>query len=248
MPTVTGAHRRLNRSLLAESEKRLLIAIARRLPPSINSDHLSGLALTSMLVVGTGFAIMRVAPAGVLLVIAGLLGNWFGDSLDGTVARVRGHERPRFGYYVDHVIDLAGTAALFAGLACSDLMTASVAMAVLAGYFLVSAEVYLATHAAGIFRMSCGGIGPTELRILVGTGALYATWRPVVLVPWLGAERLFDVGGAIALVGFGVVFVVSGVRQTRDLYRLEPRPHGIPQSPRAGEPSLLPVSPQPWQS
>ena len=224
MPTFTHSHRRHHRSLLAAAEKRLLIALAHRLPPGIHSDHLTGLALASMFVVGAGFAVMSVTPWGALVVTTGLVSNWFGDSLDGTVARVRGHERPRFGYYVDHAIDLAGTVVLFAGLACSGLMTPLMAVAVLAGYLLVSAESYLATHAAGVFRMSFAGVGPTELRMLLVAGALYTAWRPVVDVPWAGALRLFDVGGALALAGFAVVFVVSASRQTRELYRLEPRP------------------------
>ena len=222
--TTAGSHRRDHRSVLAAAEKRLLIAMAHRLPQCVNSDHLTLLALASMFVVGAGFAAMRVSAWGALLVVVGLVTNWFGDSLDGTLARVRGHERPRFGYYVDHVIDLAGTAALFAGLACSGLMTPLMALAVLGGYLLVAAEAFLATHAAGVFRMASAGIGPTELRILLIVGALYAAWHPVVQVPWLGAQRLFDAGGAVSLVAFMVVFIVSSARQTRALYRLEPRP------------------------
>jgi phosphatidylglycerophosphate synthase len=224
MPIPECSHVRQHRSLLAGAEKRLLIAIARRLPSRVTSDQLSLLALVSMLVVGSGFAAMRATPWGALTVFGGLVGNWFGDSLDGTLARVRGHERPRFGYYVDHAIDLAGTVALFAGLACSGVMSPLMAMAVLSGYLLVCAEVFLATYSVGVFRMARAGMGPTELRILLIAGALYAAWHPFVDVPWFGAQRLFDVGGAIALVGFAGVFVTSTLRHTRHLYELEPLP------------------------
>src|SRR5215217_5094165 len=122
-----AAHRRDNRSILADAEKRLLIRMARALPPWIHSDHLSALALVCMCGVGVGFAAMRYTPGACWLVVGGLIGNWFGDSLDGTVARVRGHERPRFGYYVDHVIDMIGITAVFAGLALSGLITPVVA-------------------------------------------------------------------------------------------------------------------------
>ena len=101
-----------------------------------------------------------------------LLLNWFGDSLDGTVARVRDQQRPRYGYYVDHVIDLAGTALLFAGLAASGYMSPTIATLVVAAFFLVSAETYLATHARGVFKMAFIGVGPTELRILLAAGAI----------------------------------------------------------------------------
>src|SRR3954454_14964552 len=160
-------HTREHRSLLASVEKRLLIAIAGRLPRWLSSDHLTILGLTSMPAAAFAFACLgsaRWAPAAATVALAV---NWFGDSLDGTLARVRQRQRPRYGYYVDHVIDLAGTAALLAGMGASGVMEPAIAVAVLAAYLLVSAEIYLATHTIGIFRLSFGGVGPTELRIVV---------------------------------------------------------------------------------
>jgi phosphatidylglycerophosphate synthase len=243
MSSAPGSHRRDHRSVLAAAEKRLLVALARRLPSRVTSDHLSALALLSMVVAGVGFALMRLTPVGAWVVAAGLVANWFGDSLDGTLARVRGQERPRFGYYVDHAIDLAGSVALFTGLACSGLVSPVIGIAVLAGYLLVCAEVFLATHAAGVFRMSNVGIGPTELRILLMAGAFSAAAHPIAHVPWLGERPLFDVGGAVALAGFVVVFVMAALRQVRELHRLEP----VPSVPRpltvsqSGEPSRMPA-------
>ena len=118
MTTAATSHVRLNTSVLASIEKRTLIWIAGRLPRWINSDHLSALGLAAMAGAGASFVLAGTDPvAGALLVVLCLLLNWFGDSLDGTVARVRNQQRPRYGYYVDHVIDLTGTALLFAGLA-----------------------------------------------------------------------------------------------------------------------------------
>ena len=224
MSVPAGSHVRHHRSVLAAAEKRLLVAIARRMPARVTSDHLSLMALASMGLVGACFAAMSQAPWCAIGVVGGLAGNWFGDSLDGTLARVRGHERPRFGYYVDHAIDLAGACALFAGLACSGLMSPVMAMAALAGYLLVSGEVFLATHSTGVFRMSSLGVGPTELRVLLAIGALYAAVDPFVQVPWFGVHRLFDVGGLVALIGFIGIFAASAARQTRALYALEPLP------------------------
>ncbi len=224
MSSVAASHQRLNLSLLANAEKRLLIGLARRLPLAVHSDHLSLLAFASMLVASAGFVLMRLTPWGSALVAAGLVCNWFGDSLDGTVARVRGHERPRFGYYVDHAIDLAGTTALFVGLAGSGLMTPLLAVAVLAAYLLVSAETYLATHAGGTFRMSWLGFGPTELRVLIVVGTLYAAADPVVRIPGFGTHPLFDAGGAVALPALLLAFLSSSAKQTRALYLQEPRP------------------------
>jgi len=224
MPAQPAHHTREHLSLLAEAERRALIWIAGRLPARIHSDHLSALALLSMLAAGVSFASFRVTPWAALGVIVSLLANWFGDSLDGTVARVRGQQRPRYGFYVDHVIDLAGTAMLMAGLACSGLMSPLLAATVLAAYLLVAAESYLTTHAAGIFRMSFLGFGPTELRIVLAMGALKVVSSPLVNVGGLLEVRLFDLGGIVAIAGLTVAFVVSAVRNTVALYAAEPRP------------------------
>ncbi|MEQ1913192.1 MAG: CDP-alcohol phosphatidyltransferase family protein, partial [Vicinamibacterales bacterium] len=166
----------------------------------------------------------RVTPWAAAAVIISLTANWFGDSLDGTVARVRRQQRPRYGFYVDHVIDIAGTTMLVAGLALSGLMNPMVALAVLAGFLLVSSETYLATHAAGVFKMSFLGFGPTELRLLLMVGALRAAHSPWVQ-PFHGEPlRLFDIGGVVAAFALTVTFVIASVRNTRALYLAEPMP------------------------
>lgn len=226
MGTATaGVHVRDNSSVTARLEKQLLVWIAGRLPSSINSDHLSALGLISMGAAGCAFAAFHLSPhwaaAGVVIALAA---NWFGDSLDGTVARVRRQQRPRYGFYVDHIIDVAGTAMLLAGMALSGLMQPLVAAAVLIGYLLVSAESYLATHAAGTFRMSFLGFGPTELRLLLMAGAIRAAFTPWVTPFGLTTVRLFDLGGVLAVIGLVTAFVVSSARNTRALYVAEPMP------------------------
>ena len=221
---VGGRHTRENTGLLAGAEKRTLVWIARRLPPGIHSDHLSSLGLVAMAIAGLSFALFPVSHWAVAGVLVALAANWFGDSLDGTVARVRNQQRPRYGFYVDHVIDLAGTTFLLGGLACSGLMSPLPATLALAGFLLVSAETYLATHAAGVFRMSFMGVGPTELRILIAIGALRATVNPWVTFGELGAVRLFDIGAVIGAVGMFVVFAISAVRNTIALSVADPRP------------------------
>ena len=220
-----GTHTRDHRSVLAQAEKQALIWMAERLPRSVNSDHLSALGLTAMAAAGASFALYPFSPT---LAAGGVIGslalNWFGDSLDGTLARVRQQQRPRYGYYVDHVIDVAGASLLFGGLALSGLMSPLVAMTLLATYLLVSAETFLATHARGIFKMSFLGIGPTELRILIAAGAIKAALGPLVTVPLIGQIALFDLGGAIAIGGLLVTFVASSVGNTRALYLAEPLP------------------------
>jgi archaetidylinositol phosphate synthase len=216
-------HIREHRSLLAAAEKRLLIAIAHRLPGWVRSDQLTVLGLLAMPLAGAGFAVMGSTWSAPFVVAVALLLNWFGDSLDGTLARVRHRQRPRYGYYVDHVIDLAGTAALLSGMAASTLMTPSIALALLAAYLLVSAETYLATHTVGIFRMSFGGIGPTELRIVIAAGAFYVASHPWVHVGGVQV-RLLDVSGIVAGAGLLLAFAASAIRNTRALYLAEPLP------------------------
>jgi len=217
-------HTRDHRSLLASAEKRLLIAIARRLPARISSDQLTLLGLLSMPAAGLAFAAIPLTRWAAPALAIALTANWFGDSLDGTLARVRQQARPRYGYYVDHVIDLAGTLALVCGMAASGLMHASIAAALLAAYFLVSAETFLATHAAGVFRLSFAGIGPTELRILLAVGGVYVASHPRVEIAGWDA-LLLDVSGLVAIAGLVVAFVVSAISTTRALHRAEPLPH-----------------------
>jgi phosphatidylglycerophosphate synthase len=223
-------HVREHGSLLAAMEKRLLVSMARRLPQWVTSDQLTLLALAAMAVAGGGYALTGWDLRARWLVVAALAVNWFGDSLDGTVARVRRTERPRYGFYVDHVVDIAGSALLFAGLAASPFMSAPIALAVLVAYLLVSAEVYLATAVHRVFRMSFAGVGPTELRILMAIGTVMLARDPRVNLGALGQWQLFDVGGVVATAGLVVAFGASVIRNTRDLARLEPpqaRPPGV---------------------
>jgi phosphatidylglycerophosphate synthase len=220
----TAVHVRNTGAVTAAAEKRLLEGIARRLPASINSDHLSALGLAAMAAAGAAFAAMRVSRWAAAAVVVALAANWVGDSLDGTLARVRGQLRPRYGYYVDHVIDLAGATLLFAGIGCSGIMSPLLAASVLVGYLLVSAETYLMTHAAGVFRMSFLGMGPTELRVVLAVGAIRAAAVPFVTLGDWPPVRLFDVGGIVALAGFVLAFIASALRNTRALYVAEPIP------------------------
>ena len=217
-------HVRQNTSVLAAAERRALIWMAQRLPRWINSDHLSALGLVSMAGAGLAFWLAASDPIlGASLVVLCLLLNWFGDSLDGTVARVRNQQRPRYGYYIDHVIDLAGTAMLFAGLAASGYMTPAIAVLVVAAYYLVSAETFLSTHSRGVFTMAFLGIGPTELRVLLAAGAIALINKPMVAPLGIEPVRLWDLGGVIGTAGMVATFMASSIRNGRALYAEETR-------------------------
>ena len=216
-------HVRQHRSLLAAAEKRLLIYMAARLPMWVHSDHLTGLAMAAMVAAGGGFALARWDTRALWIVVVALAVNWFGDSLDGTLARVRKVERPRYGFYIDHVLDIVGITFLLGGLACSGFMTPVVALSLLVAYLLVSGEVFLATAVRGIFKMSVAGIGPTELRILLAIGAVVLRGDPHVDLGAFGRMPLFDFGGLIAAAGLGVTLVVSTLQNALALAELEPR-------------------------
>jgi archaetidylinositol phosphate synthase len=208
---------RVQTSLTAPLERRVLPWIAARLPGWINSDHLTFLGLVAMVSAGASYAMVRWNRAGLILATICLFLNWLGDSLDGTLARVRCQLRPRYGFYVDHVIDTVGSFFLMGGLAASGLILPRIAAGMLIAYLMLSAEVYLATHSIGKFRLSFGKFGPTELRILLGS-ANTALWlrgdTPVVG----DAYALFNLGGSIAIAGMFLALIVSIVRNAHQLY------------------------------
>jgi phosphatidylglycerophosphate synthase len=231
-------HEREHRSLLAAAEKRLLIRIASHLPSSIHSDHLTVLALAAMALAGLGFWLARWDNNWLWVVVGALAINWFGDSLDGTLARLRRVERPRYGFYVDHVLDIVGITFLLTGLACSGFMTPVIALSLLVAYLLVAGEVFLATAVRNVFRMSFAGFGPTELRIVLSIGAIALRGNSHVSFGALGRVHLFDVGGVVAIAGLVVALVWAIVRNTTELARLEPPRH--PDPPKtAGAPALV---------
>lgn len=223
MKEIIPAHIREYGGFLAAPEKRALLWLAQKTPRWIHSDHLTLLGLISMLAAGAGFWAASRNKFALILVVVALAANWLGDSLDGTLARVRNCQRPRYGYYVDHVIDLFGTAALLGGLAFSGYMNHTLAVMLLAAFALVEAEVFLATHVQHVFRLSCFCVGPTELRLILAAGTLYLLHNPWIRLGGKGPFLLFDVGGIVAIAGLLAAFVYSAIRNTRLLYRAEPR-------------------------
>jgi phosphatidylglycerophosphate synthase len=219
--TFTHATRELT-GFTARREKELLVWIARRLPRSVNADHLTLLAALAMPGAAAAYAWARTWPPALHFVNLCLLLNWLGDSLDGTLARVRGEERPRYGFYVDHVLDCAGAVVLVMGMAASDLMTWYLALPLLVAYLLVCVEVYLATYCLATFRMSFLGVGPTELRLLLAVGNLAALQHPFVTLAGQ-AWKLFDLGALVAIAALLVVFVTSATRNGKALFDAEPR-------------------------
>jgi len=214
---------RRNGSVTAAAEKRLLVWMAERVPAWVSSDGLTLLGFGAQIAAGACYALARYDRRWLALGIWCIVLNWLGDSLDGTLARVRQQQRPRYGFYVDHMVDAFGSIALMAGLGLSGLVHWPVAVAMLVGFLLLAGESFLATYTLGRFEMSQGMFGPTEIRLLLIAGNIALMRTPFVTVfghQWL----LFDIGGVIAVMGmFGMAVWVS-LRHTAELYREEPLP------------------------
>jgi phosphatidylglycerophosphate synthase len=208
-------------SILAPLERVALRGLARRMPGWVNSDHLSVLGLAGMLMAGVCYAASKQHPLMLHLVNLFIFLNWFGDSLDGTLARYRDRQRPRYGFYVDHIIDTFGALFLLFGIALSGYMSERVAAAVLIVFFMLAINSYLAAYALGVFKLSQWKLGPTELRLLLMIGNVFLIYRPRV---YHRRYLLFDVGGVVAIIGMALMLVVLTIRNTRTLYELERLP------------------------
>jgi len=215
--------RRVNQSLTASMEKRALLWMAERAPKWVSSDQLTALGLCAQVAAGVFYALSRYNRYALFLVIVCIVFNWLGDSLDGTLARVRRQQRPRYGFYVDHMVDIFGAVALMCGLGFSGFLHWQIAIAMLVVFLILSSESYLATYTLLCFELSQGIFGPTEIRILLIIGNLALLHNPYAKL-FGHTMRLFDLGGAIAAAGMFTMAIIVAIRHTAQLYRQEPLP------------------------
>jgi phosphatidylglycerophosphate synthase len=217
---------RLQLSITSNYERRILAYLAQRLPKQIHSDHLTLLGLISMFAAGASYALARYNHLGLLGATLALATNWFGDSLDGTLARHRNQQRPRYGFYVDHLIDSFGALFLTAGLAASAYMAFPTAAALLVAFLLLSIESYLATYTLGVFHMSHAGLGPTEIRILLAIANLTLYFHPQFTYIHLHHQRyrLLDFAGIISASIMFLMVIAASIIHTRTLYQQETKP------------------------
>jgi archaetidylinositol phosphate synthase len=213
-----GSPARIQESVLAALEKRLLLWLAERIPSRLNSDHLTVLGFAAQLLTGISYALARFDKLWLIVGIGFMVLNWFGDSLDGTLARVRNQQRPRYGFYVDHILDSIGSVALMGGLALSGYMSPALAISLLVLFLLLSIQSYLAAYTLGEFRMSFWSFGPTELRLLLVAGNLALfRWQTILH----GHYRLFDFGGAIGIAGMSAMLIFFTIKNIVRLYQEE---------------------------
>ena len=218
--------KRTQQSFLATLEKRALLWMAARAPSWINSDHLTVLGLAAMAGAGLSYWWARSNRVGLLLAILCLAVNWLGDSLDGTLARFRNCCRPRYGFYVDHVVDAFSALFLLGGLAMSGYMSPWIALGLLVAYLMLSVEIYLASYTLGDFKISYFKMGPTELRLLLCIGNLSLLWKSMAHLAGR-AYRILDIGGTMGISGMLLILCISVITNTARLYRREPLPEAL---------------------
>lgn len=216
-------HERTAPFLLAGFESRVLPALAKALPRWVVPDHLTALGLFAATVVGASYVLSNRSPAWLWVASGGLVLQWYGDSLDGTLARVRKIERPRYGYYLDHITDAYSTFVIGVGLGLSPYLLLSIALAIVILYLILSINVYLETYVFGEFRLGYAVLGPTEARVALILANTFA-----ILVGPLGfrvlgqSVTLFDVLGAVGVLAMIVLLLVRISGNLRSLGRLEP--------------------------
>jgi phosphatidylglycerophosphate synthase len=229
--------KRQQTSILAPLERAALRWLAQRMPAWINSDHLSLLGFAAFFLAGVFYAASGRNPMLLHVVNVCILLNWFGDSLDGTLARYRNCQRPRYGFYVDHIIDTFGTTFVIVGLAISGYITERVAAGALIVFLMLAINSYLAAYSLSIFKISHGKLGPTEIRLVLIIGNLFLLNSPHTRI--FGHRfLLFDVGGIVAVIGMAAMLIISSIKNTHALYKLEPMPELPSGSPTVREGSV----------
>jgi phosphatidylglycerophosphate synthase len=218
-PTPPPLSRRRLDGLTADVERHLLVAIARRLPRWVTPDQLTAVGALGMASAGLFYALVPVTALALVGVNLSLVVNWLGDSLDGTLARVRERQRPRYGFYVDHLVDGVGAAMLMAGLAASGLATPAMVWTTLVVYLLVQLHIVLKAHVTGVFQISFGRVGGTELRLL-----LIALTTALLVLPELRLAldgRLLDVALGVGTTALAGAALLDAIRTARLLDRAE---------------------------
>jgi phosphatidylglycerophosphate synthase len=209
--------------LLARFERRALPWLARRLPSRVMPDHLTLLGILAAAGIAAAYLLSNQDPAWLWAVNALLVVHWFGDSLDGTLARVRRIERPKYGYYLDHLTDAFSTVAIGLGLGLSPYMLLSVGLAIVIAYLVLSINVYLETQVFGVFRLGYSWVGPTEARavLFVVNGLLAAGTGLDFTIREIGLT-LLDVVGVLAAATMVVLLLIRVEENLRGLAREEP--------------------------
>lgn len=214
-------HQRVNNMLLGSLERPALQWLVARMPAWVTPDVLTGIGVAAAVMIFAGYWLTNLSPWWLWFVNLGFVLNWFGDSLDGTLARFRKIERPKFGFYIDHTVDAVAEFLTIIGIGMSPYLRLDIAAFALIGYLLVSVHVYVRTAVDGVFKISYAFIGPTEMRViimLVNT-AIFFRGNPKVTLPYVGQTTGFDVVGVFLAIGMGIAFLISSTKEAVRLAR-----------------------------
>lgn len=220
------SHTRVINSILGNTEKKVLLWLAPRMPAWVVPDTLTFLGLFASVLIFLGYALTVYDKRFLWLASFGFILNWFGDSLDGTLARVRKIERPRYGFFVDHIIDSVAEVLIFIGLGISPFVRFDLACLALIVYMLMSVFVYLGTYVNGVFRISYAGLGPTETRVLaiLANTLIFFTNNPMVYLPF-ATVTLYDVFVTLIIILGVVLFSINSISMARDLSKEDRAAH-----------------------
>ena len=217
-------HSRVNRILLGPLERPALKWFAEHMPGWMTPDILTAIGFFGAIIIAVSYYLTNFNPAFLWLASFGFFINWFGDSLDGTLARYRKIERPRYGFFLDHTLDSASETIIFIGLGLSPYVNLNLAFLALIGYLLLSIFVFISTYVSGEFKISYGSFGPTEIRavaILANT-LIFFLGNPVVGI--FGREvPLYDLLLGIVTIALFSIFIVSTILRARELNEMEKR-------------------------
>lgn len=204
--TETKQSTRIQTSLLNPSEKVILRALARRIPLFVTSDHLTAIGVVGAVIVLVGYALTTYSPAWLWLANAGFFINWFGDSLDGTLARFRNQQRPLYGFYIDHNLDCVCAFLMVLGAGMSAYMSLTVALLIIVPYFMLDVFVMINAHLKNEFQLTFAKLGPTELRLIIILVNACFFFIPT-LQTWSYTFSLFGHNHTLLALDFAALFI-----------------------------------------
>ena len=221
---------RIQTSILNPLEKKVLVWLAERMPSWVTSDMLTLVGFLGAIVMATGYALANRNLNWLWLSCLGLMINWFGDSLDGSLARVRNTQRKTYGFYIDHNVDVINETIMFVGVGLSPLVNMSFAMFALVAYFMLSIYVYIDCHLKGEMRLTYAGMGPTEFRlilIIVNICFIYIPWlsqwkKPITIFHNDFQVGLFDYIAVAAALAIFAAYIVSFFKDLKYFNQQDP--------------------------
>ncbi|MBR2773346.1 MAG: CDP-alcohol phosphatidyltransferase family protein [Bacteroidales bacterium] len=223
--------KRIQTSLLSAAEKKVLIKIANRLPRWTNSDQLTFIGFLGAVIIALGFIFANLNAQFLWLSILGFVINWYGDSLDGTLARVRNEQRPVYGFYIDHTMDAVNELIMFLGAGMSPYMRFDLACILLIFYLMLTLNVAMNTHLRGEFCLTYGKLGPTEFRfVCIVACLLLIAVKPLqtfsFTIPWIdGVLPLgaLDIVGGVILVALIVIYFLTIAQDAKYYSKIDPK-------------------------